>query len=212
MTGAPFAPDSLLVPLVVGLAFGVALERAGLGHAPKLAGQFTLGDLTVFKVMFSAIVTAMLGAFWLGRLGVLDLARVYVPETWVVPQLVGGLVFGAGFALAGLCPGTSCVSLASGRGDGVATAAGFFAGVLATGALLPRVWSFYQSTPRGPLLLSDVLGVSYGAAVLLVALVAAGGFAAAAWWERRGAATEVRETRHEPAARPAHPALAVARV
>ena len=182
---APLAEASLVVPALVGVGFGVALERAGLGHAPKLAGQFTLADLTVFKVMFSAIVTAMLGAFWLGRLGVLDLARVYVPETWIVPQLVGGLVFGAGFALAGLCPGTSCVSLASGRGDGLATALGFLVGVNGSGALLPRVWDFYQATPRGPLLLSDVLGVSYGAAVLLVVLVAACGFAGAAWWERR---------------------------
>jgi hypothetical protein len=51
-----------------------------MGSARKLAGQFYLTDLTVFKVMFSAIVTAMLGAFWLGRIGVLDLSRVYVPK------------------------------------------------------------------------------------------------------------------------------------
>ena len=56
----------------IGIAFGFALERAGLGSARKLTGQFYLTDFTVFKVMFSAIVTAMLGAFWLGRLGVLD--------------------------------------------------------------------------------------------------------------------------------------------
>jgi uncharacterized membrane protein YedE/YeeE len=182
---APLAEASLLVPALVGVGVGVALERAGLGSAPKLAGQFTLRDLTVFKVMFTAIVTAMLGAFWLARLGWLDLARVHAPQTFVVPQLVGGLVFGAGFALAGLCPGTACVSAATGRGDGLATALGFLAGVLATGALLPRAWGFYQSTPRGALLLPDVLGVSYGVAVLVVVTVALAGFAAAGWWERR---------------------------
>ena len=83
--------------VAIGIAFGWALERAGLGSARKLAGQFYLTDLTVFKVMFSAIVTAMLGVFWLGRLGLLDLARVYVPETFLLPQLVGGLLFGVGF-------------------------------------------------------------------------------------------------------------------
>src|SRR4051812_37854809 len=110
----------MIAALLIGVAFGFVLERAGLGNARKLAGQFLLTDLTVFKVMFSAIVTAMLGTFWLSRAGLIDLAAIYVPDTFLPSQIVGGLVFGAGFAIAGLCPGTSCVSAASGRGDGVA--------------------------------------------------------------------------------------------
>jgi len=85
---------SLAGALGVGIAFGWCLERAGLGSAPKLMGQFTLRDMTVLKVMFSAIVTAMLGLFWLARFGIVDLSRVYVPETFVLPQIVGGLVLG----------------------------------------------------------------------------------------------------------------------
>jgi uncharacterized membrane protein YedE/YeeE len=111
---------SLLVALIVGIAFGWCLERSGMGSARKLIGQFYLTDLTVFKVMFTAIITAMLGIFWLGWIGFLDVARIYVPETYVLPQLVGGIIFGVGFATAGLCPGTSCVSAVTGRGDGVA--------------------------------------------------------------------------------------------
>ena len=61
--------NSLPLALVIGAGFGAALEMAGLGNACKLAGQFTLRDFTVLKVMFSAILTAMLGSFWLGRLG-----------------------------------------------------------------------------------------------------------------------------------------------
>lgn len=182
---APFTDGSVLVAALVGVGFGVALERAGLGSAPKLAGQFTLTDFTVFKVMFSAIVTAMLGVFWASRLGLLDLARVYVPETFLAPQLVGGAVFGIGFALAGLCPGTSCVSAATGRGDGLAVVLGFFAGVAGTGAVLPGILRFYRSTPRGTLLLPSVLGVPYGVVVLVVVAVALAGFAMAERLERR---------------------------
>ena len=120
---APFLDGSggtsaLIAAIVIGIAFGWTLERAGLGSARKLTGQFYFTDLTVFKVMFSAILVAMLGVFWLGRIGVLDLSRVYVPETFLLPQLVGGVVFGAGFVVAGLCPGTSCVAAATGRVDG----------------------------------------------------------------------------------------------
>jgi uncharacterized membrane protein YedE/YeeE len=175
----------LLVALVIGVAFGWCLESAGLGSARKLAAQFYLTDLTVFKVMFSAVITAMLGVFWLGRLGVLDLSRVYVPETYLLPQLIGGLVFGAGFAIGGLCPGTSCVAAVTGRLDGVALVLGMWSGVLATGLGFPALQGFYESTPRGALTLPQALHLPYGVVVSLVVLAALGGFRAAEWLEAR---------------------------
>src|SRR5581483_1531209 len=122
-----------------------------------------------------AIVTAMLGLFWLGRAGVLDLARVYVPETFLLPQLAGGLLFGAGFAIGGLCPGTSCVAASSGRIDGAAVVIGMLAGVLATGALFSSIEPFYSSTARGALTLPALLHVPYGVVVCAIVLIAVGG-------------------------------------
>src|SRR5262249_31265981 len=100
------APAGVLA-LPVGVAFGFTLERAGLGSARTIAAQLAARDFTVVKVMFAAIVTAMLGIFWADRLGWLDLSRVSMPETDVVPQLIGAALFGAGFAIASLCPGTA---------------------------------------------------------------------------------------------------------
>lgn len=162
----------MIAAVMIGIAFGWALERAGLGSAPKLAGQFYLTDLTVFKVMFSAIVTAVLGVFWLSRLGVLDLERVYVPETYLLPQLAGGILFGAGFVIAGLCPGTSCVAAATGRGDGALVMLGMFTGVLATGLAFEPLRHFYESTSRGPLTLPDLLHIPYGVVVCAVVAMA----------------------------------------
>ena len=176
---------SLGVALIIGIAFGWFLERSGMGSARKLAGQFYLRDLTVFKVMFTAIVTAMLGAFWLGWLGVLDLSRVYVPETFLAPQLIGGLIFGAGFAMGGLCPGTSCVSAATGRLDGFAVVMGMFAGVLVTGIFFRPLQAFYESTPRGAFTLPHLLGVGEGIVVFGIVLVAIAGFRGAEVLERR---------------------------
>jgi uncharacterized membrane protein YedE/YeeE len=177
--------DSLLVAVPIGIAFGWTLERAGLGSAPKLAGQFYFTDFTVFKVMFSAIVTAMLGAFWLARLGILDLSRVYVPETYLLPQLAGGLLFGAGFVIAGLCPGTSCVAAATGRGDGALVMLGMFAGVLATGLAFAPLRRFYESTARGSLTLPDLLHVRDGIVVAAIVAMALIAFQIAGRWERR---------------------------
>lgn len=170
----------MITAFAIGVAFGFALERAGLGSARKLIGQFYLTDFTVFKVMFSAIVTAMLGAFWLSRLGVVDLSSVYVPRTWLLPQLAGGLIFGVGFVVAGLCPGTSCVAAATGRGDGLAVIAGMFAGVL-----IAPVRGFYESTPRGAWTLPELLHVPYGVVVFAVVLIALAGFTVAERIEKR---------------------------
>ena len=183
---APFPLDfadgtqpSLAGALGVGIAFGWCLERAGLGSAPKLMGQFTLRDMTVLKVMFSAIVTAMLGLFWLSWLGVVDLARIAVPPTFIGPQIVGGAVFGAGMALAGLCPGTSCVAAATGRVDGLTVAGGFLAGVLGAGLAVPLMARFYESGSRGSIALPAALGVAPGTMTFVVVAGALAAFAAA---------------------------------
>lgn len=184
-TGALGAAESLAVALVLGIAFGFFLERAGLGSARKLSAQFQLTDFTVLKVMFTAIVTASLGVFWLSRVGVLDLARVYVPDTYLLPQMLGGLVFGAGFVIAGLCPGTACVSAATGRGDGFAVVGGLLLGILAYGAAHPVVDRFASSTPRGTFTLPQLIGLSHGATVLIVVLLALAAFRGAGWLESR---------------------------
>lgn len=179
---------SLWLALALGGAFGWALERAGMGSARKLSGQFLLTDFTVLKVLFSALVTAMLGVFWFARLGLVDVSAVAIPETFVGPQLVGGAIFGLGFAIAGLCPGTSCVAAASGRGDGLAAVAGFLAGTFAVGALfsrLPLARDFFDSGRRGVWTLPDALEISYGSTALGVVGLALGAFWVAERLEKR---------------------------
>ena len=176
---------SLLIAVLLGVVFGWFLERGGMGNARKLAAQFYLTDLSVLKLMFSAILTAMLGLFWLSWAGLLDLSRVHVPETFILPQVVGGMVFGVGFALGGLCPGTSCVAAATGRQDGLALVAGMLAGVFVFGEAFPLIESFADATARGAWTLPQVFGVSHGSVVGLIVAAALGVFAGAEWLERR---------------------------
>ena len=182
------ADAGLAAALVIGVAFGWCLERAGLGSARKLIGQFHGTDFTVLKVMFSAIATAALGVFWLSRLGVVDASRIYVPETYLLPQAVGGAVFGAGLVAAGLCPGTSCVAAATGRRDGLAVVGGLFAGVLLFALAFPLLRGFYGSTEMGTLTFPALLHVSRAAVTAAVVAMALGAFAGAEAWERRAAA------------------------
>lgn len=176
---------SLVIAFVIGIGFGFALERGGFGSAKILASQFYFTDMRVLKVMFSAIVTAMLGLFFFVAFGWLDLSLVYYTDTNLVPQIVGGLILGVGFVVGGYCPGTSCVSASTGRIDAVVYLFGVISGVLAFGEIFPWISDFYYSSNMGKVFLPDYLGLSYGMVVFLVVLMAVGAFGAAEWGERK---------------------------
>ena len=135
--------------------------------------------------MFSAIVTAMLGTFWLGRLGMIDLAALYVPTTFLWAQTGGGLLFGVGFVLSGLCPGTACVAAASGRIDGWFVIGGMLAGVLLAGLAMPSLAGLYLETGSPAWTLPAALNLPYGVVVAVVSLMAVGMFAAIEQWEQK---------------------------
>jgi hypothetical protein len=175
---------SLVVAFAIGIGFGFFLERAGFGSAKKLVSQFYLDDLAVFKVMFTAIVTAMLGIFYLGWMGLLDLSLLYLTPTRIWPQLVGGLILGFGFIIGGYCPGTSVVAAATGRIDGMVYLAGVAAGLFGLAEAYPRIEGFMASGDLGRRTLPEVLHLTYGLVVFLVVLMALGGFAGAEWVER----------------------------
>ena len=175
----------LVMAFVIGIGFGFFLERAGFGSAKKLVSQFYLDDLAVFKVMFTAIVTAMLGVTYLAWMGVLDLSLVYMTPTWLWPQIVGGLVLGVGFAIGGYCPGTSVAATATGRIDGLVYVLGLVFGTVVFAEAFPLLKGFFYSGSYGQQTLPGVLGLSYGVVVFAVVLMAIGGFAGAGWLEKR---------------------------
>lgn len=182
---------SLVVAFAIGIGFGFFLERAGFGSARKLVSQFYLDDMAVFKVMFTAIVTAMLGVTYLAWIGWLDLSLVYLVPTYWVAQVVGGLLLGVGFAVGGYCPGTSVVAVATGRLDGVLFVLGVGGGTLLFAELFPRLQGLYEAGALGATTLPEVLRLPWGLVVFAVVLIALGGFAGAEWVERRMASRGV---------------------
>jgi uncharacterized protein len=170
--------------VLTGFAFGFVLERAGFGSSRKLAAQFYLRDMTVLKVMFSAIVTAMLGLTLLSALGLLDFDALYVNPTYLAPQVVGGLVFGIGFVIGGYCPGTCVVATVTGKLDALVFLVGVGLGAIGFAGVYPRIAAFAQSGGGERWLLSDWLQLSRGAVAVLVTLLALAMFAGAELVER----------------------------
>jgi len=175
----------LIIAFLIGIGFGFFLERAGFGSARKLVAQFYLRDLAVFKVMFTAIITAMLGVFFLSSLGVMDISLVNVVPTRIVPQIVGGLLLGFGFVIGGYCPGTSAVACSTGKIDALFYFGGFFLGTFIIAEIFPSIEGFYNMTSMGKILLPELLNMPYGLLVFAVVLMAVGGFAGATWVEKK---------------------------
>jgi uncharacterized membrane protein YedE/YeeE len=126
---------SLIIAFIIGIGFGFALERGGFGSARILAAQFYFSNMRVLKVMFTAIVTAMLGVYYLSVIGFLDLSLIYISETYILPQVIGGLILGIGFVIGGYCPGTSVVSFATGKLDGLVYILGVMFGIFVFGEI-----------------------------------------------------------------------------
>jgi len=179
---------SLVLAFVIGIGFGFALERAGFGSAKKLVSQFYLNDLAVFKVMFTAIVTAMLGVTYLSWFGLLDLSLVYLTPTYVLPGIVGGLVLGFGFVVGGYCPGTSVAAMATGKVDALVYGAGMLFGTFVFAEIYPLVERFHESTLLGPVTSPQYFNLPYGLVVFAVVAVAIAGFYGASVVERLVAA------------------------
>ena len=90
-----------LLGFAFGIAFGFLLQKGGVAKYEVLIGALRLTDFTVFKVMLSAIAVGMVGIFAMHALG---LVKLHVKPTRYAANIVGGLIFGVGFALARLLP------------------------------------------------------------------------------------------------------------
>ena len=163
---------SYIVYLLIGFGFGYVLEIGGFADSRKLAAQFYFKDLTVLKVMFGAIITAMVLVFLASGLGLLDYNLVWVNPTYLWPGIVGGLIMGVGFIVGGFCPGTSLVSAAVLKLDGILFALGVFFGIFLFGETVGFFEDFWYSSFLGRLTLQDWLNIPTGVVVVFVVLMA----------------------------------------
>lgn len=121
----------ILLGLLFGIVFGFLLQKGGVTNYDVIIGQLLLTDFTVLKVMLSAVIVGMIGFHLLKHFGHVEL---HAAEGTVGSNVIGGLIFGAGFALLGYCPGTVAGAVGSGALDalfggmiGLLIGAGIFA-------------------------------------------------------------------------------------
>lgn len=160
----------ILTAILFGLAFGFLLQKGGVAKYNVLIGQLLLQDFTVVKIMMTAVVVGMVGIFTLNRFAKVNL---HIKPTRLGAQTIGGLLFGAGFALLAYCPGTGAAALGQGSWDVLFGMAGLMAGSY----LFAEMSGWLKKTvetwgEKGKLTIPDLLHIprlpfAYAAAILL---------------------------------------------
>lgn len=166
-------PWTYVLFALIGFAFGFTLEMSGFGNSRKLAAQFYFTDLTVLKVMFTAIVTAMVLTFGAVGLGILNFSQVWVNPTYLASGILGGLIMGVGFIVGGFCPTTSLAAASTGKIDGMFFVGGGFFGAFLFSETEKYFDNWYTNAGYyGRLTLDQVFHLPVGVVVLLVVLMA----------------------------------------
>ncbi len=166
------SPKKIISALIFGLVFGFLLQKGGVGKYHILLGQLLLQDWTVVKVMLTAVIVGMIGIFALHHFAKVNL---HIKPTKLGANIIGGLVFGAGFALMGYCPGTGAAALGQGSWDALFGMAGLVAGSWLYAEFSGTLKSTVEKWgDLGKLTLADVLHLPRGALVAMMAVLLTG--------------------------------------
>jgi hypothetical protein len=168
-------PLKLVLGLITGILFGVLLQKGQVAKFQKLMGQFLLKDFTVVKIMATAIAVGTLGVHALVAMG---LAEIHIQTASLARVIVGGVLFGTGLAIFGLCPGTSVAACGEGRRDAMIGVLGMFVGAGVYVAALPALQPMIKSmADYGKVTLPQATGTSpwlwVGGLVALIAIALA---------------------------------------
>lgn len=134
-----------LLFLAFGAAFGFVLSRSGAADYDMIQGMFLFERFQLYGIIGAAVVLAAPGLWLLRRYGRTLGGQ---PIAWELKpshrgNLLGGLVFGIGWSITGMCPGPMFVNVGEGKLYAIAAVAGALVGAGIFGALYPRLQRFF---------------------------------------------------------------------
>jgi thiosulfate/3-mercaptopyruvate sulfurtransferase len=162
---------AMAAAIIIGFFFGMCLEKAGFGCSKRLSGIFYFRDMTVLKVMFSAVITTAIGFSLLAGFKLISTENVYILNTFYFAQITGGVLLGIGFVTGGWCPGTSAVGTASGSIDALLFIIGAIGGSILYNEVYPFISGLKTIGSCGTHFAYDDLGMSRALFVTLFTFI-----------------------------------------
>jgi len=147
-----------ILAIGIGILFGFILERGGFGTAAHIAPVFYFKSLIVPKIMVSAIITTSTLIFLGTLFGYIDFSQIFIPTTYLWPYLVGGVIFGIGMVMAGWCPGTAVVGIATLKIDAIFFALGLLVGMFFYFDIFQYIIDFANSGNLGKFTIDKLIG------------------------------------------------------
>jgi hypothetical protein len=163
---------SVLLAVVTGVAMGVAfgflLEKSRVFEPGMIVGQMQLRNFIMLKIFLTAVAT---GAVVLAVLNGFGLVKLQPKAALYAADIVGGLILGAGIALAGACPGTTLAQIGVGYRDAIFTLAGGLVGAVTYSYAKPTLDRTFLAAGDGKIIFTDLVGIPYWAGALVMAAV-----------------------------------------
>ena len=153
---------TILLALVIGVAFGAVLDRVGATNPTWVGRMLSLKNLELAKTILLAIGVGAVLMFGGQMLGLVDVGHMSV-KTAYVGVFIGGLLFGAGWAVSRYCPGTGVCAAATGRKDALFFIAGGLLGAAAYMVTYPawKASGMLDKVMGGKVTLGSVPGAKY---------------------------------------------------
>ena len=171
----------LIYGLVTGILFGFFLQKGRVLRYDKQLGALRLIDMTIVKFMLSTVLVSMIGIYMFKDLG---LVKLSVKPTNLGANIIGGLLFGAGWGLLGYCPGTSAGAIGEGRWDAIWGVIGMLVGAAIYAECYPALkTSILTWGTIGKITVPQVLGVNHWVIIPVFIIGALGLFR---WFEKSG--------------------------
>ncbi len=135
---------------VLGALFGFVLSRSGAADYNYIQAMFLFESFQLYGIIGTAVVLTAPGVWLIRHRGRTMRGRSVSIESKPLHRgnVVGGLMFGVGWSMAGMCPGPIFVNIGEGKLYAVAALAGALVGT----GVLGSVYSYLQAPCRLPAL------------------------------------------------------------
>lgn len=147
----------LLIGFLIGVIFGFFLQKGGVTYYNVILDQLLLRDFTVVKIILTAVMTAMVGIYLMRGV---DLVHLSPKSFYLKGIVVGGLIFGVGFAILGYCPGTVAGAVGTGSVHALFGVVGVLIGTEIFSVVCPTMKTNLMEEDRGPITIHEVLEVN----------------------------------------------------
>lgn len=133
--------NSLFV-LLIGAYLGILFIKSEVARWERIHDMFLFREAHMYLIICVAIIVAMISMLVIKRFEVKSIDGkpiIYQPKPYHTGVIIGGMLFGAGWAITGACPGPIYAQIGSGEWMALLTLAGAMLGMFSYAALKPKL-------------------------------------------------------------------------